>query len=61
MQIFNLLLGAITVEKAAKSNVWVKVMNVEMTTIVKNHTYDLVKCPKGKDIVKLKWILETNF
>ncbi|KAF7123412.1 hypothetical protein RHSIM_Rhsim12G0119300 [Rhododendron simsii] len=36
-------------------------MNEEIATIEKNHTWDLVELPKGKDIIKLKWVYKTKY
>ena len=34
---------------------WIKVMQEEMKCLNENHTYDLVKLPKGKRALKNKW------
>ena len=31
---------------------WVKVMQEEVRSLLENHTYDLVKLPQGKKVVK---------
>ena len=35
---------------------WLKAMKEEMKSLHENHTYDLVKPPKGKKILKNKWV-----
>ena len=34
---------------------WLDAMNDEMNCLQENHTYDLVKLPKGKRVLKNKW------
>uniref|UniRef100_A0A5B7BAZ6 Putative polyprotein n=1 Tax=Davidia involucrata TaxID=16924 RepID=A0A5B7BAZ6_DAVIN len=51
----------LTFQEAEKNEVWQKAMDEEMTTIVKNYTWELVDCPKQKDVVGLKWIYKTKF
>ena len=41
-------------EEAAKEEVWTKVMNEEMASIEKNHTWKLVDLPNGRDVIRLK-------
>ena len=35
---------------------WLEAMNDEMKTLQDNHTYDLVKLPKGKRVLVNKWV-----
>ena len=35
---------------------WLKAMQEEMKSLLENHTYDLVKLPKGKKMLKNKWV-----
>jgi len=35
---------------------WMKAMQEEMDSLHKNHTYELVKLPKGKKVLKNKWV-----
>jgi len=35
---------------------WMKAMQEEMDSLHKNHTYELVKFPKGKKALKNKWV-----
>ena len=35
---------------------WIKAMKEEMKSLHENHTYDLVKPPKKKKILKNKWV-----
>ena len=39
-----------------KKNEWLKAMQEEMRSLRENHTYDLVKLPKGKRVLKNKWV-----
>ena len=45
-------------------NKCVKAMQEEMRSLLENHTYDFVSCPKGKKALKNKWVyilkLENN-
>lgn len=36
-------------------------MDEELKMIEKNHTWDLVECPKEKDIIGVKWVYKTKF
>ena len=36
-------------------------MDEEIATIEKNNTWELVDLPKGKDVIRLKWIYKTKF
>ena len=35
---------------------WMEAMQEEMDSLYKNHTYELVKLPKGKKTLKNKWV-----
>ncbi|WP_222429782.1 hypothetical protein, partial [Cobetia crustatorum] len=35
---------------------WLKAMQEEMESLYKNHTYDMVKLPKGKKALSNKWV-----
>ena len=35
---------------------WLSTMHKEMKSLLKNHTYELVKLPKGKRALKNKWV-----
>lgn len=48
-------------EEAVKNEVWQKAMDDEMTTIMKNQTWNLVDLPKNKEVVGLKWIYKNKF
>ena len=37
---------------------WLKAMKEEMKSFHENHTYDLVKLPKKKKILKNKWVFK---
>jgi hypothetical protein len=40
---------------------WEKAMQAEMNSLLKNHTWDLVPRPQGKNIVKCRWVYKTKF
>jgi hypothetical protein len=40
---------------------WEKSMQYEMDSLLKNHTWDLVPQPQGKNIVKCRWVYKTKF
>lgn len=42
----------------AKKGGWKKVMEEEMNSLLENHTYDLVKLPKGRIILKNQWVFK---
>ena len=48
-------------EEAASEEIWKKAMDEEITTIEKNHTWDLAELPKGKDVIGLKWVYKTKY
>ena len=35
---------------------WLEAMNDEMNSLQENRTYDLVKLPKGKRVLKNNWV-----
>ena len=37
---------------------WLKVMHEEMNSLNKNKTYDLVELPKGKTVLRNKWVFK---
>jgi len=37
---------------------WLSAMHEEMDSLQKNHTYDLVELPKGKKLLKNKWVFK---
>ena len=39
-----------------KHKEWYNAMQVEMKSLHENHTFDVVKLPKGKRAVKNKWV-----
>ena len=39
---------------------WMEAMQEEMDSLHKNHTYELVKLPKGKKALKNKWVYRTK-
>jgi hypothetical protein len=40
---------------------WEQAMQDEMNSLLKNHTWDLVPRPQGKNIVKCRWVYKTKF
>jgi hypothetical protein len=40
---------------------WEKAMVVEYDSLIKNHTWDLVPLPPGKNLVGCKWVYKTKF
>jgi hypothetical protein len=40
---------------------WEQAMQTEMDSLLKNHTWDLVPRPQGKNIVKCRWVYKTKF
>ena len=48
-------------EEAIKEEVWREAMDVEMKSIEKNRTWQLVDLPKGKDAIGLKWVYKTKY
>ena len=49
-----------TFAEASKSDDWIKAMNEELDQIEKNHTWELVPRPKGKNVVGTKWVLKNK-
>nr|UBX54621.1 transposon Pol polyprotein [Lupinus angustifolius] len=47
-------------EEASRQEVWVKAMEEEIKMIEKNNTWELVDCPKDKDIIGVKWVHKTK-
>ena len=43
-----------------KKNEWLKAMQEEMKSLHENQTYDIVKLPKGKKVLKNKWIFKVK-
>lgn len=40
---------------------WDSTMEEEYSSLMKNHTSDLCTLPKGRKLVRCKWIYHTNF
>ena len=47
-------------EDAIKDDKWVCAMDEEIDAIEKNHTWELVSLPKGKDVIGVKWVYKTK-
>lgn len=47
-------------EQASRQEVWVKAMEEEIKMIEKNNTWELVDCPRDKDIIGVKWVYKTK-
>ena len=43
-----------------KHKEWYNAMQVEMKSLHENHTFDVVKLPKGKRALKNKWVFTLN-
>lgn len=41
-------------------NLWLEAMKEEMDSLIKNDTYELVKPPKGKKILKKRWVFKNK-
>ncbi|KAL0303191.1 UNVERIFIED_CONTAM: Copia protein [Sesamum radiatum] len=48
-------------DEAAKEEVWKKAMDEEIACIEKNHRWDLVHLPDGKNVIGVKWIYKTKY
>ena len=48
-------------EEASRNEDWIKAMNEEMATIVKNKTWEMVNLPNGKETIGLKWIFKIKY
>ena len=44
--------------QASKDRYWIKAMEEEMFQIEKNETWELVPCPKDKNIIGTKWVFK---
>jgi len=40
---------------------WEQAMHDDMTSLLNNHTWYLVPQPHGKNIMKCRWVYQTNF
>ena len=49
------------VKSSKESEQWLKAMKEEMKSLHDNHTYDLVKLPKGKKALKNKWVFRLKY
>lgn len=49
-----------TFAEASKDPHWVKAKEEEMTQIEKNKTWELVPCPKDKNITGTKWVFKNK-
>ena len=47
-----------TFTQASKDPHWVEAMEEEMSQIEKNETWELVPCPKDKNIIGTKWVFK---
>jgi hypothetical protein len=47
--------------KASKKEKWNESMETQFNALVKNNTRDLVKLPKGKDVIGTKWMYKTKY
>ena len=51
----------ITYANAKGQSKWEQSMLIEMDHLLKNHTWDLVPRPQGKNVVKCRWVYKTKF
>ena len=50
-----------TYEYASDDTIWKKSMKEEFSSLQKNNTWELVDLPRGRKLVKCKWVFKTNF
>ena len=50
----------INVEEALQEPQWIQAMKEELSSIKKNHTWDLVNLPKGKRPIEVKWVFKVK-
>ena len=50
----------INVEEALQEPQWIQAMKEELSSIKKNHTWDLVNLPKGKRPIVVKWVFKVK-
>ena len=50
-----------TFEEAIEKEEWNKAMREEIAAIQINNTWDLVKFPKGKNTIGVKWVFRTKY
>ncbi|CAH9081524.1 unnamed protein product [Cuscuta europaea] len=48
-------------EEAAAQSEWKEAMEAEITSIVKNETWELVSLPQGKNAIGLKWVFRNKY
>ena len=47
-------------DEAKAEKKWVNAMQEEIDTLAENRTWDLIKLPKGKNVVGCKWVYKTK-
>eukprot|EP00253_Pinus_taeda_P013960 PITA_13960 len=47
-------------EEEIKDKKWIEAMDEEMNAIERNKTWDLVELPKGKEVIRVKWVYKTK-
>ena len=50
-----------TYEDASHDPIWKTSMKEEFSSLQKNNTWELVDLPRGRKLVKCKWVLKTKF
>lgn len=50
-----------TFREAIAQPIWKKAMTEELSALDSNHTWDIVKLPKGKKVVGCRWIYKTRY
>lgn len=48
-------------DEAVKEEHWIKSMDEEIDSIERNHTWELMDLPEGKDCIGVKWVYKTKF
>jgi hypothetical protein len=46
--------------EAARNPLWESAMDEEYSALMDNNTWDLVPLPKGRKLVRCRWIYQTN-
>lgn len=51
----------VTVTEAMEKEEWRTAMNEELSAIERNHTWEMVNLPDGKNLISLKWVFKTKY
>eukprot|EP00253_Pinus_taeda_P020597 PITA_20597 len=55
-----MLMTLFIIEEAIKDKKWIEAMDEEINAIERNKTWDLVELPKGKEVIRVKWVYKTK-